>query len=332
MRLMIPLRGVFILILFIISPAALLADSQNEFHQKVAALYNFSPCTLDEEQKRAKGPQLDAFWNYVKENPKLRLPFLREELRTMKSNGFFLYDGSSLLMKLSKERSDLDLAVQSLARVDLCGIDLSDYFIKTYLLAIQGIDVWPMMKRIAERPDFHVYLPDYKLTLSQDYALLFLSLLVDDAFWLDGMIAKLDTEKNSRSSRALVTAIAFSVTKKGQQAIERCSKENPDEKVRAYAKVFLKLESRDALPDPGKITIDKNNFTAYLNSLEKRSSASLSFNPEQFAKEIPYLITRSDYDQIKRTRRKVAERLAEDTLDDLFYLTALLQFAYTSKE
>jgi hypothetical protein len=105
-------------------PAWAESTSTADFHSKVVELYSFEPHKLGQAEIQAKSGQLDQFWAMVKADPANMLPLLRRELETPSNSAFFFYDGSK---PLSKDRSDRALALRSIAKADLRGIQPTDY-------------------------------------------------------------------------------------------------------------------------------------------------------------------------------------------------------------
>ncbi|HEY1407127.1 MAG TPA: hypothetical protein VF857_11005 [Spirochaetota bacterium] len=323
------------ILLFIASmilPTTIKAAAQEDFHARVTALYDFNPCKIDEDTIRKKSSELDGFWISVEANKTTMVPLLRAELKAYKGTGFFLFDGASLLAKISSDKDDLAFVIDAFSRADLCGIDQTELFLRTHLIAQNDVDIWPVMNRIFDYESFSAIMPAKSLTLTQDYCVLYLSIVTDEKYWLDRMIARLATEKSPRSAKALITGIAFSVTEKGQKAIAKAMTEHPDESVRTYAKIFTNLESTDNYKKPDKIVSDRKNLTAYLDSIANENRTGLTFDPDQYAKDIPFLIMKKDYAEIKNARKKVALRFSNEAVDQIFYLSALMQFATTAKE
>jgi hypothetical protein len=59
--------------------------------------YGFNPTKLDKDARTAKSVQMDAFWTLVKSYEADGVTCLRNLLQAEKSDGFFLFDGASLL-------------------------------------------------------------------------------------------------------------------------------------------------------------------------------------------------------------------------------------------
>jgi hypothetical protein len=125
-----------------------------EFHAKVVEPYSFEPHKLKKDEMQAKSDQLDKFWAMVKADPAGTLPLLRSELANPANSAFFFYDGSKLLLSLSDDRADQALALRSVAKADLQGIQDTDYLRTVHRLASKGLDAREAAFRILAFPDF----------------------------------------------------------------------------------------------------------------------------------------------------------------------------------
>lgn len=86
------------------------AGATTDFHGQVTALYSFSPHKLTEKEIEAKSKQLNVFWSETKARGEAGLKDLRLELGRPDASPFFSYDGAKLLLSLSNEREDRELA------------------------------------------------------------------------------------------------------------------------------------------------------------------------------------------------------------------------------
>lgn len=254
------------------------AETAKDFHSKVESVYSFTPCDTNNEDARNKYREIDSFRKYINENTSERIPLLRNELMTYTGKGFFLFDGASLLMDHSSDAADLNLVISSFSRVEMCGIDTISYFARVHQIGLKGIDIFPALVRIIDSESFKAYFSDHTTILERDYAVLFCSLVSDEKFWLDKMILKLASEENPSAAKTLITAIAFTVTEKGQKAIENCSKTAKDDRVRKYAQLFLKLEKKSDLPKKEMLLSRRENLSVYLEHLTASPDTNLSFD------------------------------------------------------
>jgi hypothetical protein len=212
-----------------------------EFHKKVNQLYAYEPHTLSKEAMQAKSDELDAFWNYVKDNPSQRLPLLRTELNDSTNSAFFFYDASKLLLSLSKEGSDQQLALDSMPKADLRGVQHSDYLRTIHWLARQGYNTTAAALRILDYPEFKAFIPQHALTLGQNYSLIYMLFPIEERYFLQPLIQRLAEEKNVVAQKSVLLALWYSMTVNGAEAIRifAATTTNPPEST-GYAKDLLK--------------------------------------------------------------------------------------------
>lgn len=137
----VPLRRALPLVLALLTSFGAQAETDpSDFHAKVVSLYAFHPHAMTKAEVNAKSIQLDVFWAEAQADPAHVLPLLREELARTPSPDFFAYDGAKLLLKLSTDRADRQLALASMPKVDLLDGDNTDYLKTIHWLASLGFD------------------------------------------------------------------------------------------------------------------------------------------------------------------------------------------------
>lgn len=216
--------------------------SSESFHSKVASAYSFSPHLLSKSEIQEKSKVLDQVWKIVQDEPSTRLPWLRKELLDQSNSSFFKYDGSKLLINLSKDRDDLQLALDSIPSVDLQDIDPTDYLRTVHWLSRQGLNTAKAAIRILDFPEFKAFIPQHALTLGQDYSFIYALFSLDDSEFLPALLARLKSEANPKSQKSLLQGICYTCTNTGRDAIEAFALDNsrPRES-REYAQHLLKL-------------------------------------------------------------------------------------------
>jgi hypothetical protein len=191
-----------------------------DFHSKVIELYNFEPHKLKSVEMQAKSGQLDKFWTMVKADPPNTLPLLRRELENLSNSAFFFYDGSKLLLALSENRSDQALALRSIAKADLHGVQHTDYLQTVHRLASNGFDTREAAFRILAFPDFKAFIPQHVLTLGQDYSLICMLFPMEEALFVSDLATRLVAESNVQAQKSLLLALWYAATPAGNTAIK----------------------------------------------------------------------------------------------------------------
>jgi len=209
---------IFLVLLFSPSAAQVKPDS-DDFHQTVIKHYSFSPSRLNKEEIEKKSRELDSFWHKVSSNRDNELPKLREELRRPDNPVFFYYNGGKLLLSLSNENSDRQLAVAAIARCDLVDVQPIDYVQTIMKLGMEGIDTSIAAFRILKHPSFKMLVPAHSMTLNQSYSLVLMLYQLPEDMFQHKAISLLEQEKNADAKKALLLVLWYAVTPLADAAI-----------------------------------------------------------------------------------------------------------------
>ena len=214
--------------------------SESDFHSKVVAIYSFEPHKLKEDEMKIKSGQLDEFWSSVKADTTSNLPLLRKELSNPSNSAYFFYDGSKLLLSLSTEKDDQALALRSIPKADLTGLQPTDYLRTVHWFAQNGFDVREAAFRILAYPNFKAFIVQHALTLGQNYSLIYMLFPMDESVFLTDLASRLVAENNVQSQKSLILALWYTVTPDGSVAIKKFADDpkNPEES-KTYAKELL---------------------------------------------------------------------------------------------
>ncbi len=194
--------------------------SPADFHAQVASLYAFHPHTLTTAEVNAKSKELDAFWSEAKADPTHVLPLMREELERTRSPDFFAYDGAKLLLSLSTDKSDRELALASMPKADLLDVDNTNYLKTIHWFASQGFDTRAAAFRVLAYPDFKAFIPEHSLALGQDYALVYMLYPIEGVAFDQDLIDRLATEQDPRAQRSLLHATWYLMTPASMSALK----------------------------------------------------------------------------------------------------------------
>ncbi|MFL6629068.1 MAG: hypothetical protein ACJ8G1_21680 [Vitreoscilla sp.] len=199
--------------------AAPTPETGDDFHARVAHLYDFHPHDLTKEQIDARSTALDAFWTQARAEPARTLPLLRAELARTADADFFAYDGAKLLLALSKSRDDQALALSTLVKVDLQDVDHTDYLLTVQRLAAQGFDTRAAAFHVLGSADFQAFIPQHALTLGQDYALIYMLYPMDTSTFEAALLDRLAAETDARSQKSLLLAAWYLMTPASRTAL-----------------------------------------------------------------------------------------------------------------
>ena len=132
---------------------------------------------------------------------------------------FFLFDGSKLLLNLSKDPADRKIVLAAISRCDLRDLQLLDYFYLVHDMAAKGEDTTAAAFHILEEPKFQIFIPQHSLTLAQNYSLVYMLIPTDQAFWLAPTIERLHTEKDDTAQKSLLLLLWYAQTAESEKAI-----------------------------------------------------------------------------------------------------------------
>lgn len=276
------------------------AEETAEFGQTVRTLYSFQPHTLTDDQITAKSKELDRFWNTVKSDPPRYIPLLRHALSDSSNPSFFHYDGSKLLLSVSNERQDQQLALTAIPRCDLEDIQDKDYLFTVFSLAREGLDTSEAAFKILEQPKYQVIIPEHALTLGQDFALIYMLLPTAEEYYVDRAISRLSPDGDQTALRSLLRLLWYTVTDAGDQAIRRIAES--DKHSAALREFARKLMSTT-------------------QTLQHESKP-----PKKLAKAVAEFVPKgADFAQVKSIRRTRLSRVTDEALYELDDLTWLLR-------
>jgi len=252
------------------------------FHSKIVNLYSFEPHKLSSEQIEAKSKVLDSFWEEVKAEPRRYLPLLKNELRDPSNSAFFSYDGSKLLLTVSKDKADQALALETIPRADLRSVQHTDYLRTVHWFAWNGFNTTKAALRVLDYPEFKAFIVQHALTLAQDYSLIYMLFPMPDANYVGALVDRLNIEREVVSQKSILLALWYSMTPEAKAAASRFMADaTKPQEARSYAKQLSERKAR-----------------------------------------ITSTLTLSTVQQLKQERQKVMYRLSDESLYEFESLTA----------
>ena len=241
-----------------------LADQSSDaaIHREIVDTYNFQPHVLTTAQIAEKSAILDAFWSRATAKKELYVPALRKELADLTNPPFFLYDGSKLLMSLSKDPADRKIVLAAISHADLRDLQRIDYFYLVHSMAAQGEDTTTAAFHILDDPKFQIFIPQHVLTLAQNYSLVYMVFPTDQSFWERPATNRLRTEKDPTAQQTLLLLLFYAQTKAADDAISAFQKDKTRPAVsRAMAEELIKKSSNPGLVNKSvAIVADENHL------------------------------------------------------------------------
>ncbi|MGH9702586.1 MAG: hypothetical protein ACRD4K_04360 [Candidatus Acidiferrales bacterium] len=188
-------------------------------HAEILRTYNSQSHTLNNDQLAQASTRLDQFWEKARSQRGTYVLGLRRELTDFSNPPFFLFDGSQLLLSLSRDPADRKIALAAIAHSDLQDIQWRDYFLLVHGMAAQGEDTTAAAFNILGLPKFQVIIPEHALTHWQDFCLIYMLLPTDQAFWLRPAIERLHAQSDVAAQKSLLLLLWYAQTPESDKAI-----------------------------------------------------------------------------------------------------------------
>jgi len=247
--------------------------------KEIDDVYNFKPSKLSKAEQQAKFPAMDRFVDLVKSDTAKYLPQLRIELNAVGHNPYFYYDGSALLLYLSKSFADKSLIAKSLVKADLDDLNPEQYTRMLNQLANDGVDVTNAALKILTDDKYSFFLVQHVFTFDQSYSLAYALLPQSPKLYEDGLIAKFKTA-TPIAQKSIISVLWYAYTCKGDALInEAINDKTLKKEVIAYAKAAMAHS---------KLTADEIKYIESLDKAEqgKLRSASLKRFSDEAVSEL----------------------------------------------
>lgn len=216
-----------------------LASYGQSVTNEIDNIYSFKPSKLTDKERELKMPALDEFWEKVKSDTLKNLPMLRKELQANGHNPFFYYDGSGLLLSLTNNKADKELAIEAISKCDLDDISQKMFVMTLNGLANEGLDVTKPAVKILYEENYSFFIPQHAMTFNQGYCLTYMLVPQKNDNYVDTLTTIFKSLKTS-AQKAIVTTLWFSYTCKGDIFIKSIIENSTsDKEVREYAKKIM---------------------------------------------------------------------------------------------
>lgn len=130
-------------------------------------IYGFRPAELNHEAQKAKSEEMDGFWKLVKQQGSAGAACLAALLQEERDDGFFLFDGASLLFSVDPSEQQWPVIVSSVQRSDLSQIDMGGYVHFLVRLGKAGADIGGLARLYLEREKVDAYLTMHSMQLER---------------------------------------------------------------------------------------------------------------------------------------------------------------------
>ena len=193
------------------------ADPCAEFNALVAKTYTFKSLREPGLDPAQLEKDVDQFWNTVKSQKQQYLPCLRKAVEDPKSNPFFRYDGSNLLMEIDPSPASKSLQAAVFMASDMDMMSARRWVTVLSYRGYDGIDISPAAERwISDRKNHYTFAQDDNFRVGQYEGALFLYGSMEDRMAVPSLIKIVKNPKNEGREAAL----AILATSGSQQAFD----------------------------------------------------------------------------------------------------------------
>jgi hypothetical protein len=301
-------------------------DARARFRKEMEAVYDYLPADVTQDVRDRKVKEMDRFWAFVASDLKSYLPFLRDALKDEKSNRYFLYDGSGLLVEHAKDPADWQLAADATARCRVKDVG-KGYFWFCHHLAKNGADDVAAILQMLDDPGYRVFVPQHSLLMKQAECVRLCLLVVGEERWVAPLVKRLATEKEPTAVATVLHCLADAVTPESDAAIRaRAADEKADAAARATARAELARIDAPASVE-GTATMTRDALAAWLRKADEAGRLPADATTDATIRDARLLVTASDVAILRSLRRKTARRVSDEALGEIDSLTELLRRA-----
>jgi len=286
-------------ILHIVLLAALASAPCGAFDAQLEKTYGFRPSKLDEAGIDAKSSQMDAVWKVVQQNPGTLGPCLKAALKRPTEDGWFLFDGSQLLVSVDKSREAKLLLLDALGRVALDDVDLRVWVAIASRLGVEGFDTSALGKRWLSYPKAEYFLPEHgAYRVDRENGAMFIFGALDERYATPALVEL--ARSGSGEQKEIATRLLMS--------------QATPEALRALA-----LPEQPALIEPRKPPRTSRAefvaaFTALLAGDEEPFNRLVTAVPDG-ERDLVAVMTPADLDMLRKVRRRYIARNTQHAIE-----------------
>ena len=292
-----------------------------QIQKEKVSIYRFHPSAITKEEQKAKSDQMDQFWKAVKSQGRSGQECLKQLIAEEQVDGFFLFDGASLLLSLDQSPASLEVAQAALSKTDLKDIDSSGYIRMTMFLFQKGFEITPIVEHYMTAPEVKGYVPQHAMRLDRETGAFFLYGIMPPPAADKSLIRMLGaSDPATRSTAALL--LSLSLTEESFIALKAFDKASLPKAVREAVEASIKYHPVESA-EP--IKLSRADVLKTLNQIPKYSGDfwGLAGNKE-FAQSSVTLLTIGDIPAIREARRKSISSLSDEALHEYFALSQIL--------
>ncbi len=299
-------------------PAAADSPSCAKLRDLKSKTYGFHPARLTDKERSQKSKAMDAFWDEAKKSRDSTC--LVTLLQNEPDGEFFLFDGASLLVKLSPTRTSADVAVAAIQRADLEDIDVAGYISLVLRLRQLEADTGPLAVKLLTAPEVSGFVAVHALRIDRNVAGMFLfgSLSTDQN---DKYLLPLLASENKAVRNTAIYLATASMTAASFAALRDVDKAGlPESLVRAVDSVLVKrVESIAREPKHAR-----EEVLRALASYPNDESAFEGSGAEEMMFSAVLTLTPADVEAVRSARWRSFRGVSDESLYRFYGMTNLL--------
>lgn len=321
------LYRLILLIFLVVAGKSALALSCREFEDQLKRTYGFRPSQLDAQAQDTKSKQMDEVWSAVHADPVTLVPCLKRALARNPNDGWFLFDGSQLLVSADNSHSSKQLLLRALSRVPLEDVDLQSWIAAASTLALEGFDTSPLAKRWLSYPKAEYFLPEHgAYRVDRENGAMFLLGTLEERFATPTLI-ELSRVSKGEIKEIAVWQLMSQATPEALQALTHINMEGLSEKAVSSLQA---LQSKPALITPRKPPKTSRAefveaFAAVLAGDERPFDRLVASVPDG-ERDLVAVATEADLETLRKVRRYY---IAKNTPHAIEYYNQFTQIIMT---
>jgi hypothetical protein len=301
------------------------ADPCAEFNALVAKTYTFKSVQEPGLDPAQIEKNVDQFWNTVKSKKQVYLPCLRKAVEDPKSNPFFRYDGSNLLVEIDPSLASKSLQATVFMASDMDMMSASRWVTVLSYRGYDGIDTSKAAERwIGDHNNHYIFAEADNFRVGQYEGALFLYGSMEARMAVPSLIKVMRTPGNEGREAAL----AILATMGTQQAFDALKAVNPKEfspDAQANLKAFL--ARKPPLTPRKKPQRRRNDYLSVLQEVLKgrfgRYEATVELQ-EHGEADLISVMKPDDLPLLRKARRLVITGCSQDAIERYNSLTRVI--------
>lgn len=292
-----------------------------QIQQKKSRIYGFSPSQISKEEQKSRSGQMDQFWNLVKSQGQSGRECLKQLIMAEQEDGFFVYDGTSLLLDMDQSPASLEVALVGLSKTNLKDINSSGYIHMAMFLLHKGLEITPLAEHYMLAPEVEGFVPQHAMRLDRETGAFFLygSMPITTGDQSLGRMLNA-SQPPARSTAALM--LSMSMTEGSYKALKSFRKASLPKQILTAIESSTKHRP---IQEPGPFKMTRAEVLSTLSRIPNYSGDFWGVaGDKEFTKSAVALLTYDDLPILREARRKSLSGLSDEALHEYFALSHIL--------